>query len=221
MSILEFSADFTGALQKMAAVNSVPKAARKLLSIWGAQTVKELKRSAADQQKSISPLHKKTGQMARSVAMEVDTASGIYKVAVGTNLKTSPVKSKYGHIQDVGGTTHPNVTDKMRKWAWFAYYKTQGAVRREARSVLPNASRSTIREMGRAGASKYFFLAITKKAKLDVKVPASRWFSKVIDQRSPVLDSMLAGAAVLKKAEEMIASGEVTPVGAGRNEGAA
>lgn len=204
MTILQ--ADFSGAIRKSATLHSIPRAARKLLSIWAAETVKQLKRSAAELQKSGKG--RKTGQLARSVSYSVDLTGEFYRVAVGTNLLRAGTSSKYARIQDEGGVTHPSVTPRMRRWAWFMYRKEQGGQRRELRKLFPSMSRATVRETAAMGASKYLGIALTKKAKLDVRIPASRWFSRVIEEREPVLKGMMLETAILKKAEEMAAAGE-------------
>jgi hypothetical protein len=203
MTILQ--ADFSGAIRKTQTLYGIPKAARKLLSIWAAETTKQLKRSAADLQKSGKG--RKTGQLARSISFAVDLSGEEYKTSVGTNLMGSGVSSKYARIQDEGGVTHPTVTPKMRRWAWFMYRKEQGVQRRELRKILPGLSRSQLRGTARMGASKYLGIALTKKAKLDVRIPATHWFSRVIDARRPVLSEMMLDTAILKKAEEMAGTG--------------
>lgn len=199
-------ADFSGAIRKSMTLHSIPKAARKILSIWCAETVKQLKRSAADLQKSGKG--RKTGQLARSISFEVDLSGELYTARVGTNLAGAGISSKYAKIQDEGGVTHPAVTPRMRRWAWFMYRKEQGVQRRELKRILPGLSRAQLRETARMGASKYLGIALTKKARLDVKVPASHWFTRITETRRPVLEEMMAETAVLRRAEEMMAEGK-------------
>jgi len=59
-------------------------------------------------------------------------------VIVGTGLP-------YARVHNLGGTTHPRVTAKMRGWAWARYMETKS--------------------------EKYKAIALTKKARLDVKIP--------------------------------------------------
>jgi hypothetical protein len=194
-------ADFSGAFKKMADLKATPRATKYIATKWAAETVKDLKRSAADMQKSISPIHKKTGQLARATTMQVGPATGGFLLAVGTGLNTVDVK--YAKIQDVGGMTHPTVTDRMRRWAWWAFYKEQGAQRSALKKMLPSMGAAQRRATARMGASKYLGIALTKKTRLDVKVPASKWFTSVIDQREPVLyrdmqpDHVLAVAKIM------------------------
>jgi hypothetical protein len=154
-------------------------------------------------QKSISPIHKKTGQLARAVSMKVQGASPAI-LQVGTGLNTVDVK--YAKIQDVGGMTHPLVTDRMRRWAWWAYYTMAKKEASAMRKVLPGVSRSRARAVGRESASVYKSIALTKKSKLDIKVPATRWFTRVIENREPVLMSDMQPDKILAIAKIM--SGE-------------
>lgn len=59
---------------------------------------------------------------------------------------------KYAQIHNDGGTTHPTVTKKMRRWAWAMYYET--------------------------GDPMFKNIALTKKTKLDVKIPQRKFMGK-------------------------------------------
>jgi len=50
---------------------------------------------------------------------------------------------------------------------------------------------------------KFKWMALTKKQRLDVKIPESKWFSGVIDKRRALLDEMMRPAEVLRVAEKM------------------
>jgi phage gpG-like protein len=53
--------------------------------------------------------------------------------------------AEYGRIHNDGGTVHPKVTDKMRKFAWFKFKETKD--------------------------ESWKWLALTKKNVLDIKIP--------------------------------------------------
>ncbi len=65
----------------------------------------------------------------------------------GRLIVGTPVK--YARIHQFGGVTHPRVTKKMRGWAWHKWYET--------------------------GDEFYKGLALTKKTRLDVKIPARKF----------------------------------------------
>ena len=194
-------ADFSGAIKKMNGALCIPKAMKLQATRWGAETVLDLKRSAGTMQKSIGPLHKKSSQLARATSMKVGTYPGGFQLGVGTGFGT--VNVKYAKIQDEGGVTHPTVTDRMRRWAWYAYRLETGAQARAIGKLLPGLKRKERRAIGRGAASKYLGIALTKKARLDVRVPASHWFTSVIDRREPILREYLDPAVVYNIASQM------------------
>lgn len=168
-------ADFTGAIQKTQTLKALPRAHKYQCTSWTAETIKELMRSAAQMQKS-SKYKKKSSLMGRNIGKFIGVGDERWTIAIGTGIggkQTVP----YAKIQDEGGTTHPNVTDRMRKWAWWAFYK--------------------FRE------DRFKWLALTKKSQLDINVPASGWFSNIIANREPILSAMMQKNVVLKVAEIM------------------
>jgi phage gpG-like protein len=58
----------------------------------------------------------------------------------------------YAQIHNDGGTTHPTVTKKMRRWAWAMYFET--------------------------GDPMFKNIALTKKTKLDVKIPQRKFMGE-------------------------------------------
>jgi hypothetical protein len=132
-------------------------------------------RSAADRQISIKVHHaKKTSMMGRNIGHLIAAGDDKWTIAIGTGIggkQTVP----YAKYQDEGGTTHPTVTKRMRGWAWYMYAKWKE--------------------------ERFRWLALTKKSKLDVVIPASRWFTSIIEQRKPILTAQMQPAAVLKVAE--------------------
>lgn len=173
------TADFSGAIKKTQTLLNMGKATKYNLTDWAAETVRQLKQSAQGMKK-IQP-KRGGGALARSVGMKISMESGNYKLVIGTGIGTaaaSQTAQKYAHIQDVGGTTHPTVTPRMRSWAWAMFYKT--------------------------GLDKYKGIALTKKKKLDVKIPASRWFSLIWERRFPALQAFyLNDRQILWTAEKM------------------
>jgi phage gpG-like protein len=65
---------------------------------------------------------------------------------------------KYAQIHNDGGITHPTVTLKMRRWAWAMYHQT--------------------------GDPMFKGIALTKKSKLDVKIPQRKFMgnSKTLER---------------------------------------
>lgn len=172
----QIAADFSGAIQKTATLLKLNKAHKYVATSWAADTVRILKMRARAMQKSISPWKKKTSQLARNIGMLVGASEEKWTVAVGTGLGGTQ-SVRHAKIQDEGGTTHPKVTKRMRRWAWFMFRET--------------------------GNEMYKGIALTKKAKLDVKVPATHWFSGVLEYRERDLSEMMNPDYVMKVAQGM------------------
>lgn len=91
-----------------------------------------------------------------------------YRVKVGNDVSYAP-------LHNWGGNTHPKVTAKMRKFAWAMYYKTagikkkgtkgKGKGKKRKRSIPPEAER-------------WKGLALTKKKKLNIKIPQRQFLGE-------------------------------------------
>ena len=175
---MTITADFTGANKKTAMLKQLPQAAKKQLTIWSAETVTMLRRQATSMQKAYKrPGGKKTGQLARNTSFTIDaTGSDGWRATIGTGLRGTQ-SVKYAWIQDKGGVTHPRVTKRMRGWAWWAFSES--------------------------GDEMYKGIALTKKATLNVKVPASGWFTNTTKYRERFLHVYLSDMAIMRQAEKM------------------
>lgn len=198
---MSFTADFTGAFLKTATMKNIPRATKYQATSWSSDTLRLLKRSATNMQKSGQG--RKTGQLARNTGQQITVDDKGFRILLGTGVGGTQ-SVKYAQIQDKGGTTHPRVTDKMRKWAWAMHY-----------AMFPREIRGMgLRGRERKGAqatwnntSFYKAIALTKKSVLDVTIPASNWFTGVIDARQPILGEMMKPEAVLQVAERMVGGG--------------
>ena len=173
-------ADFSGAIRKTEVLKTLPKAHKYQATSWTAETIRLLMRSAANMQKS-AKYKKKSNLMGRNIGQLIAAGNDRWTIAIGTGIggkQTVP----YALIQDKGGTTRPVVTERMRKWAWWAFYKFKE--------------------------DRFKAIALTKQGTLTVNIPESKWFSGVIEQREPILSAMMQPDVVLKVAEIM-ASGAV------------
>jgi phage gpG-like protein len=77
--------------------------------------------------------------------------------------------AEYGKIHNEGGTTHPKVTDEMRKFAWFKYYQETGKGKKNGAKVKKVSGGKKAEESERAKFWKG--LALTKKKVLNVVLP--------------------------------------------------
>ncbi|HUT61295.1 MAG TPA: hypothetical protein VNA25_25890 [Phycisphaerae bacterium] len=175
---MTITANFTGADKKTEMMKKLPLSAKKQLTIWSTGTVKALKEAAGAMQKAYKyPGGKKTAQLARNTSFIIEsTGANGWRSTIGTGLRGSQ-SVRYAWIQDKGGTTHPRVTPRMRKWAWWAYSES--------------------------GNEMYKGMALTKKSTLNVKVPASGWFTKTVKHREQFLREFMSDMAIMRQAEKM------------------
>jgi hypothetical protein len=217
-------ADFTGAQQKMGALASTPRAMRFQATRWATDTVKALKRSAASMQKGHKMGHGKTAQLGRAVGMRVASAGNrSLIVSVGTGI-TSPNPVKYARIQDEGGTvtaknarfTIQNIAGKptLGPYLTVPLKGVKGRMKDYPGSFVIRTKKGTLlavmqkwgkvrggENSKRKGIIPLFVL------KYSVNIPASRWFTGVIDYREPLLHEMMDPAVVYNIASQMAGRG--------------
>ena len=199
-------ADFSGAIKKMNSALCIPKAVKLQATRWVSETQRDLQRSASQMQKSARPAKSrekvggKSSQMARNIGKDIQTTGSGWMMGVGTGLGGT-LTVKYAKIQDEGGMTHPLVSPAMRSWAWAMYYQSFKTAVRGMR--LQGAARRGAFETFKGEDNKYKAIALTKKARLDVKIPASHWFTSVIERREPILHEYLDPEVVYNIASQM------------------
>jgi hypothetical protein len=190
------TADFSGAIKKMNSALCIPKAVKLQATRWASETVLDLKRSASGMRKGYAMGHGKSSQLSRSVSMRVQTETGRHVIAVGTGLNTVDVK--YARIQDQGGDIRPKghpfltipmpgVTGKARD-----YKDSFLAVSAAGQWMIAQSTGKTKRGL------KVLFLLRRK-----VTLPASRWFTSVIERREPILHEYLDPEVVYNIASQM------------------
>jgi len=108
-----------------------------------------------------------------------------YRVKVANDLVYAPV-------HNWGGTVAPTVTKKMRKYAWAMYYKEAGVrMGKEEKEARRVAKEQGVKYRGKRtakqrkkldnaseNAKKWKALALTKKTKLNVKIPQRQFLGE-------------------------------------------
>ena len=198
----EFKADFTGAIRKTEQLKNVPRATRHIFGQWVGDTVLMLKRRAAGMQKSGKGRH--TAQLSRNIGQTISAGTEKYQAVIGTGVGGTQ-SVKYARIQDEGGTTHPRVTPAMRRWAW-AMHLQNFASEIKGMGLRPYERRGA-KETYRLQGSMYMGIALTKKSTLNVKVPATHWFTNITSQREKDLEFVMSEEHVLRVADGMSKGG--------------
>lgn len=88
----------------------------------------------------------------------------------------------YAPAHNWGETLHPTVTPKMRKFAWAKYYQSGGG-RKNATEGTKSAKNEEPAE-----ALKWKKLALTKKEKLDVKIPQRQFLGESKELTEKIAD---------------------------------
>jgi hypothetical protein len=151
-------------LAKTQALKDLPRAHKKILTEWLTGIVRLSKKEAQAMQKSKNHGGKKTGQLANNIGMEVTAGDDSFSGVVGTGVGGTE-SVQYAMIQDKGGLTRPEVTDKMRRFAWAMFFKTKD--------------------------DKWKWLALTKKSVLEIVIPRSHWFTRPVETSKSMLDEMM------------------------------
>ena len=206
---MPITADFSGAIAKTRALLQVPNAAKKQATQWASETVPDLKTSGLAMQKSWNP-GKGKSQMGRNVGMNIEGTAALWAITVGTGVGGT-LSVKYAKIQDEGGTTHPGIIKGMagiKAHAWKMLYGGQAAMaEKKFSATFKHAARGMAKIAGRQAAQRFggmwWAIAHTDKPYLTVHIPASHWFTSVIDRREPILREMMDPETIFNAASQM------------------
>lgn len=91
-----------------------------------------------------------------------------YRVLVANDLLYAP-------IHNWGGTLHPTVTPKMRRFAWAMFYRTAGIKRGASKK---NRKKRAEEASNNEEANKWRALALTRKKKLKVRIPQRQFLGE-------------------------------------------
>lgn len=194
----QVKADLSGAIRKTATLLTVPKATKHVITQWATDTVMMLKRAAGAMQKA-GP-GRKTGQLGHNIGMEATPSESLYKVIIGTGVgRTQSVK--YASIQDVGGTIH-----KKDKMLTIPLGKTKGLIRNYPGGFFFKSKRGNLLYAVKVGGKKNPKILPLFILKDQVTLPATHWFSGIVDARKEDLQDAMQPESVLKVAEGMARS---------------
>lgn len=93
-----------------------------------------------------------TGRLRSSITTKTKREGNLIETSVGTNVVYAP-------IHEFGGTTMPSVTERMRKFAWAMFYKSND--------------------------EKWKRLALTRKSRLEIKIPKRPFIRPAIQDAMP------------------------------------
>lgn len=120
------------------------------------------KRQAGDSaQSSYGPLLSGRNRLFSSVDYRAGTASFVVFTPVA-----------YARIHNDGGVTNPNVTPKMRRFAWAKYYEATGITKE-----MDKDQKKSLADSAGEKALMWQRLALTRKTKLTIKIPQRKFLA--------------------------------------------
>lgn len=130
----------------------------RLSSLFGVNAVSEIKEKylSGPRPRKLAP--GKSGMLRARTGFKVAQSGKTTKIVFGNPLI-------YARIHEKGGITRPNVTTKMRKWAWRRFFETEDP--------------------------KFKWLALTKRNQLTIKIPARPYLSPGIRAIFPSFQEQL------------------------------
>jgi len=210
---VDIKVDIGGALKKTAALAKTPEAAKKQLERWGSQTVLMLMQSARDMKRSGSG--RKTGQLARSVGMKMDSGK-LTTLIVGTNVKKQ-TDVKYAKIQDEGGTIRP----KGHPYLAIPLKGIKDRPKDHPGAFVIETKRGRVflaeREWSKAGGAGKGWrgsgykpgLRLLFLLKTEVTLPATYWFRNPTRRMESLLPGFMDPRVILDEAAKMAGVGSI------------
>ena len=184
---MKIRADFSEAKKDIEALSKLSPELEKQLDNWKNESVRELKYQARGMRKTV---WRKTGALAKSIGgKKIRNTSGI-NIIVGSGVFAPEVP--YALLQEDGGT----ITPKKRDWLAIPFRGVKGFPR-EYRDTFfafsKNKNLILFQKLGKHGKRPLFAL------KKEVNIPASKWFSSVMDKQKEKLAALLSENNILAR----------------------
>lgn len=104
----------------------------------------------------------------------INYTPGIAKVTIFNDVV-------YAAIHNEGGTVHPKITPKMRRFAWAKYYELKGkqkGAQKPRKGSKNGTSQSAGKQPDSGEAEKWKRLALTKKETLTINIPQRQFMGQ-------------------------------------------
>lgn len=183
---MRIKADFSEAKKDIAALSKLDSDFQKRMEEWKNESVRQLKFRARGMRKSY---WRKSGHLALSTNGRVlRTPTGL-RIILGSGVFAPEVP--YAVIQEEGGT----VTPKRRQWLAIPFEGVKGFPREYNDTFFAMSKRGNLIMFQKRGKDKEPLFAMKKQA----KIPASKWFSSVMDKQKEKLAIMLSENNILAR----------------------
>ena len=177
--------------KRVEALSMFLKAVRKIMTTWLTDTVKEAKVSAGSLKKTAG-IRKgsKSGQLMRNIDFILQERGNVLHGEAGTGVGRAK-SVVYSHIQDKGGTIR-----KKNKLLTVPLGDTKGRIANFPDGFFVKSKKGNVLYCQRQGKRLKPLFALKEK----VEIPATSWFSSVIDKRQPILNDMMKPENVFREA---------------------
>jgi len=180
--------------KKVEAVYQFKKAVKKIMTMWAADSVKEAKLSALSLKKtSESKAGVKTSQLARNIDFVISENEDLIRAEVGTGIGKAK-NVVYAYIQDKGG-----VIRKKNKMLTIPLGDTKGTIANFPNGFFVKSKKGNVLYCYRDGKQLQPLFLLRD----EVNIPATLWFSSVMEKREPVLKDMLKPENIFSEALKM------------------
>lgn len=99
---------------------------------------------------------------------------GDFRVRVANDVSYAP-------LHNWGGIANPTVTDRMRRFAWAMFYKSSGQTKKADTGQKKRQKGTSGKQPENAQAQFWKRLALTKKSKLNVKIPQRQFLGESVE----------------------------------------
>jgi len=181
--------------KKVDAIYQFKKAVKKIMTTWLSDSVKELKQSALSLKKTSNrKTGVKTSQLARNIDFRIIEDEEGYHGEVGTGVGKAK-NVVYAYIQDKGGTIR-----KKNKMLTIPLGDIKGTIANFPDGFFVKSKKGNVLYCYRDGKQlKPLFLL-----RDEVNIPATLWFSSVMEKREPILKDMLKPENIFSEALKMV-----------------
>lgn len=182
----KLTVDVSGALAKNNMIRAFPGAVKYLLTAWGGETLKHIKRGLAGKR-----LNTRTGHMKRNVGLSVTEK----KLELGTKVGGAG-EVVYASILERGGIIKP----KRAKYLTVPFPGVKGVARNYPDSFVIKSKSGGLLIVQRDGKGRLKPLFALKK---EVKIPAFEWLSGSVEDRRAELAKAVSEKNILDTAAKI------------------
>jgi len=182
--------ELKGAEAKITTAKKLPKAVRYQFNKWGGKAKVHIVRAISGR-----ILKTRTGFMRRNISFKISATAASQKMQIGTGI--APTKTvKYANILERGG----EIKAKKAKYLTIPFPGIKGRARNFPDAFVLKSKAGNLIIAQKKGATGFKPLFLLKPS---VQMPAFKWFSIPLKEKTPLLRDYMKKKELLKVAERM------------------